>query len=246
MSTISPLEKVGLTKKEADLYLALLSLGSATAYKIAIKSGIKRPTAYVLLEELREKGLVLKVPHAKKQLFIARDIEEYLEDREKEILEARRFASSLTRTKTGVPNVLYFEGEKGVREARYYKLPKNGSINRSIYGHVKSDKKLLNQYVDWHHEMMERDIEFRILVSKENLSKYFKEVETLSKEYSRYQVRTSKSFDFPENISIEIERTLVRINYADLLESVVIENEKMVEVHKQLFDIAWENSKKII
>ena len=63
------LGQIGLTDKQAKVYLALLSLESSTAYEIAQHCEVKKPTVYVILEELRQKGLVLKVPHAKKALF---------------------------------------------------------------------------------------------------------------------------------------------------------------------------------
>ena len=62
---ISQLVKVGLNEKESRVYLALLELGSGTAYAVAKKAGIKRPTAYIVLDELRKRGLVLKIPKSK-------------------------------------------------------------------------------------------------------------------------------------------------------------------------------------
>ena len=52
------LEKIGLTEKEAAVYLALLKLGPTTALKIARETGIKRPTVYTTLDALKGRGLV--------------------------------------------------------------------------------------------------------------------------------------------------------------------------------------------
>src|SRR3990167_7744709 len=79
------LEQIGLSPKEAQVYLALLSLESSTAYEIAQHCEVKKPTVYVILEDLRQKGLVLKVPHAKKALFAARDISEYLHEQRRKL-----------------------------------------------------------------------------------------------------------------------------------------------------------------
>ena len=79
------LQQIGLEEKEAEVYLALLSLESSTAYQIAQHCEVKKPTVYVILEELRQKGLVLKVPHAKKALFAARNITEYLHEQRQKI-----------------------------------------------------------------------------------------------------------------------------------------------------------------
>jgi len=52
------LERFGLSDKESALYMALLELGQADVAAIATKAGVKRPTAYVLLDSLKDKGFV--------------------------------------------------------------------------------------------------------------------------------------------------------------------------------------------
>ena len=73
MNSTKALQDMGLSEKESQVYVALLELGKANVARIAQQSNIKRPTVYVLLEDLRKKGLVLKVPHIKNALYIAQD-----------------------------------------------------------------------------------------------------------------------------------------------------------------------------
>src|SRR5689334_12275497 len=54
----SALEKIGLTEKEALVYLTLTEIGEAAPSVIAKKAGLKRPTAYIILDQLVQKGLV--------------------------------------------------------------------------------------------------------------------------------------------------------------------------------------------
>ena len=77
IKTIEALQNIGLSEKEAKVYLALLQLGRTSAYAVAEKSGLKKPTAYVILGELMHKGLALKIPRNKKQLFIAKQPDEF-------------------------------------------------------------------------------------------------------------------------------------------------------------------------
>lgn len=51
------LKTFGLRDIEIDIYLAGLSIGSGTAYEIAKTAGVKRPTAYALIDELVSKNL---------------------------------------------------------------------------------------------------------------------------------------------------------------------------------------------
>ena len=52
------LENLGLSEKEAEIYLALLELGTGTVVEVAKKSGVKRPTAYLVLDELKKMGYI--------------------------------------------------------------------------------------------------------------------------------------------------------------------------------------------
>ena len=45
---------LGLNEKQAKVYLALLQLGQAGVTAVAEKAGTKRPTTYLILEELRQ------------------------------------------------------------------------------------------------------------------------------------------------------------------------------------------------
>jgi sugar-specific transcriptional regulator TrmB len=60
MATAEILKNLGLSDKEAEVYLASLTLGEATAGKIAEHAGVKRPTTYVVLDELESKGYITK------------------------------------------------------------------------------------------------------------------------------------------------------------------------------------------
>jgi sugar-specific transcriptional regulator TrmB len=52
---IIQLKELGLTEKQAKIYLALVEIGKGTAYAIAKQAKLKRPITYVILEELRLK-----------------------------------------------------------------------------------------------------------------------------------------------------------------------------------------------
>ena len=58
---IQKLEKLGLTKGEAKVYLALLELGISTKSSIVRRSGVSPSIIYEILGKLTEKGLVSSV-----------------------------------------------------------------------------------------------------------------------------------------------------------------------------------------
>ncbi len=58
MNNVKTLLTLGLSKYEAKVYLALFELKRAPALKISKQAGVKRPTTYQALEQLKKKGLV--------------------------------------------------------------------------------------------------------------------------------------------------------------------------------------------
>jgi sugar-specific transcriptional regulator TrmB len=70
---LETLIKLGLSEKEAAVYLATLELGEDTALNIAEKSQVNRTTTYVILEKLMKLGLASTVERGKKTVFVAED-----------------------------------------------------------------------------------------------------------------------------------------------------------------------------
>lgn len=67
------LQKAGLNETEAKIYLAALELGQTSVSRIARKSGIKRTTVYLSLENLIHKGLMSQIVKDGKKYFFAED-----------------------------------------------------------------------------------------------------------------------------------------------------------------------------
>ncbi len=115
------LRKLGLSEKEARVYLASLELGNTSVQSIAKKVNLSRPTAYRTIESLQEKGLIEK-PGKKSTKIIARSPDELLgmlraekrrvEEKEREFI---RIISAL-KTKyagAGKNEIKIFSGKEG-------------------------------------------------------------------------------------------------------------------------------------
>ncbi|MEI6511609.1 MAG: helix-turn-helix domain-containing protein [Candidatus Uhrbacteria bacterium] len=68
---LSTLVSVGLTDKEARVYVALLSMSRGTASTIAERAGIKRSIAYFTLDSLVERGYAQELPGHKVKRYSA-------------------------------------------------------------------------------------------------------------------------------------------------------------------------------
>ena len=65
------LQQLGLSEKESALYLTALDSGVVSITQLAKKSGLKRPTCYLVIEELVKKHLLTKTPKGKRMCYKA-------------------------------------------------------------------------------------------------------------------------------------------------------------------------------
>jgi len=116
--------ELGLTDKEASIYLAMLELGPSSVQEIALKAGIIRTSAYDLLKELQQRGLVSSVEQGSRVVYTAESpkiLQSFLERQGKELEERHRkmaeslpFFMALYNSLPDKPRVRYFEGPEGV------------------------------------------------------------------------------------------------------------------------------------
>jgi predicted transcriptional regulator len=122
---VSHIEELGLSNKEARVYVACLSLGPSAVQRIADQAGIKRVTAYVILESLVGLGLVSQTVKGKKTYFNAEDpinLERLVDKREQELREQRHNFSQILPELQGLklvpkdsPSVKFYDSADGVR-----------------------------------------------------------------------------------------------------------------------------------
>ena len=124
------LTTLGLSKAAAQIYLAALSLGSATVQELAEKAGLKRPTAYGHVEELMKEGLLERTPLGKRDYYRPTDpqvLETRAEHALQQIKKAMPELEGIRAATQGRPNISILEGEKGLRQV-YEEMEKANSI----------------------------------------------------------------------------------------------------------------------
>ncbi len=135
------LEKIGLSEKEAKVYLAALELGQAPVQDISKKSGVNRATTYVILESLMKKGVITTTEQGKKRLFVAESpqslshiIDEQREELEKKSEQLAAMMANLESVYNLHPNkpiVRFYEGKEGLKtilEERLKDAPKEVKV----------------------------------------------------------------------------------------------------------------------
>ncbi len=118
-ATEACLNQLGLREKQQTAYLALLELGSASPADIALRTRLKRPTVYGLLEELETRGFITCFEESGRKTYHAkppRDLLDLLRKQERQLKAALPELGALF-SKSGKRPVIFFrEGRDGFQE----------------------------------------------------------------------------------------------------------------------------------
>lgn len=239
MEIINALKTIGLSDKEALVYVALLEIGEATVVQIARQTKLKRPTIYIILDSLRDKELILKIPYAKKAVFIAKDPDDF-------------FRASMIKTKAAYDklseikaiqkkenkiSVRYYDGEKGVEEALFYRIEelKKTEVVGFFAKAEKITANLINISHHWRRVMFENNIKLRGIAPKHDTLKDFRKTDdALGQIFKSIPHNTYSS-----NCSIDATSLFVRMVLFDANQAIIIENPEIVKTVKEIFESRW-------
>ncbi|MDO8668276.1 MAG: helix-turn-helix domain-containing protein [bacterium] len=234
------LENFGLTEKQAKVYLALLQLGMSSVTNIAEKADTKRPTTYLILEELKTMGLASKLSRKDNLVYIPESPEKILEEQtQKQAMIKNKLTEllALYNTKLEKPKVKFFQGEKAVREL-YDVILKEKKID--LYGSISSiEKKLPGLAVAFADLIKKKEITAReILQTDEKSIAYAKR--NLS---PNHQIKIiNKQNLFPTD-NIIYGNKIAIFSYKAEPSAVVIEDDDVATTYKSMFEIVWNSIK---
>ena len=237
---INSLKNIGLHDKEAKVYIALLKFDEADVSDIALEAEIKRPTCYVILDELRKKGLVLKIPHVRKTIFKALAPDELYKQSKNNIYQFEKYLPTLRALAPSKQAIrtYYFEGVDGIKEAMYYRMNdlKESNTDGFWAKNEEINKAVIDIFEKWNVDRQKIGLNMTGITpehisTRENIKKYpdaFKNLHSVSIE------------DYDSDISIEVSREFVRIVDGHELKAVIIENPRVVSALSQIFKLAQE------
>lgn len=243
MQTIeNDLKEIGLKENEIRVYMAVLELGEANIAQITQRSEINRSTVYLVLERLKERGLVLRVKK-NKTLFYVEDPREMLRDLEKrkEVLE--KVMPSLLASFAFIdkkPEVQYFEGIEGIKEI-YKDVLRNPNLE------------MLAWYSNDYREFFDKKFFFEFFIPERKkkriwLRAIYPENESMRKLASNNveHLRKTKFID-NEKFLLESEICLYGKNkigiiaYQDKL-GIIISSQNIFNTLKAFFEVMWDGA----
>lgn len=243
---IEPLRNLGLSDKEARVYLALLQLGPATPYKISKRAHLKRPTAYVITEELLEKGFVVVAP-GEKHTYIARPPEVLFEEFEIKIARSRKSLPELKGLQGGIaekPTVLYFEGVEGIRQALFHRVKETHDTEIvGFYADASfASPSLLPVTLEYNEYRVAHNIKARGIVTdtKELREMGFDKFFNLKDQsQSVFNAKIVSKAVYSSNASFEFYQDFIKIIFYDTAIAVIIESPTVAKAMRQIFEMLW-------
>jgi sugar-specific transcriptional regulator TrmB len=239
------LQNLGLSEKEAKVYLASLQIGKSSVQNIAGKAGVNRATTYVIIEELMKKGLMSSSHEEKKQYFFAEAPEKLnilFRDQELEIKKKQEYLQkvlpdlkTLNTSTNGKPVVRFFEGKEGMRAiAEEFYITKQHEAARMSYSYDLLLNNFTKEELD---EMRKRrklkGVKVKSIVNDE-LNRLVTDAEVIR--------IPAKEIGFTTDMAIFGDKIRIVTQKGPLI-GLIIENKEISNTLKILFDLAWKQLK---
>ena len=242
------LKRIGLDDREADVYLALLSMKIARAAAVAKAAKQSRSNTYLILRDLKSKGLVSEIERGKIIHFVAEPPERllsYLKNREQESRElqtlvegALPFLSSLTSPLAGQPRVTVLHGLEGIKH-----------VYRDVL--TRPFVSFFNPQIDWEAfggnivvQLFGAGAKLRgkdLLVNNEASLEYIREVPP----HEEYEIRLlPKGVNFDSDVII-FENEISLFTFSDEATVIRIENPALADTFRTWHTMLWEMSEAV-
>lgn len=243
--------KTGLTTDQAKIYEVLLKKGVLPASKAALTAGLKRGLGYKVIEQLVALGLVEKIDK-KVALFAPAHpakIKDLLKKRSEELEITNASLSSTLGLMTsdfnltsGKPNIQFFEGEDGMKKVLEDSLYSKEEI--LSYADITAVQKYLPKVNEWYvAEREKKGISKRVILpdtpeARSLLASYHKEV-------TNSKVIKSGTTPFQSVMQIYDGKISYITFTKDQLIGIIIENQAVYEMQKNIFNFTWEKAENI-
>ena len=234
-------KQLGFSKNEANIYIAALEMGKASAQDIAKRAGLKRTTAYSVLDYLVDRGVVGKTEERGKTRFVAEAPDKLLaiiNNIQSDIKKALPELNAIYNESEAKPRIKFYEGDEAIQ---------------NVYDDTLREKP--KEILEWNtNEYFERFPKDHAYIDKR--VKLGIKARRMAGEGSIWQTK-HKRFDpaelsetiivprdqFWPDIEVNIYKNKVAfMNYAENM-SVIIESTAIAKAMRQVYELSWKGAK---
>ena len=246
------LEKIGLSRAEIKVYIALLQLGSVPSGQIAKETDLRRSTVYDCFRRLQSKGLISFIIKNGMKHFEATPPErimDFIKETKRKINETEQEAENLVKQLKAGFNILkpkaeaqILEGIEGFKTMRRDVLRHSDGEHLLIGAISREDEVMPAFFKDWNKQRQKKKIRIKILhkqsakekvVSKKEIMGNFFETKFLPEE-----------IESPAVINIYGDR-VVNVLWKDKTPlCFLLINKDIADSYRKYFNYLWKISKK--
>jgi len=238
------LKLAGFNQSEAKIYLTCLEIGASSAWDIYLKSGIKRPTCYAVLDNLVADGIASKSFDGKRTIFSVVQPQELLltiDNRKNEFKESLPLFDAVASQSMEKPKIRIYEGIEGVRQA--YMLSHAQPEDSEVL--VMGSPDVWIQYAEANRayisDRMKNKIHLRMILPDLKKNKVFLKDDIKELRQTRF---LSLDVYSPKVETQIFGNTVIYIAHSEKTPfATVIENDSIAYDEKQRFELLWKSAK---
>lgn len=239
------LEKLGLSDKEALVYLAALELGPSPVQVIARKAEVNRATTYVMIEALLQKGLMSTFDKGKKSLYTAEKPERLhrivhheravVDEKESIIKRLLPDLEAISDAAGERPKVSFFEGIEGLEAMRETIFDSGAEKMEDVISYDDLRHLLPEEHWKRHNKKLDsRKIKGRALFTSESGNENPKDSTGLWE----YKKLPHKLFPMHGELTVYGDKVAM-VALRGKLVGVIVESKEMATMVRTLFNLAW-------
>jgi HTH-type transcriptional regulator, sugar sensing transcriptional regulator len=243
------LKTLGLNDNEIEIYLTLITLGSAPASVIGKRANIERSHTIYLCKRLVKKGFITFIEKNKTFIFtpvppkellkITEKEKKQVEDKETKLHQIIGELQNMINPNAALPKIQFFEGVDGMINIYKDMLKENKDIYDCnmvdrTYMHEDVINYWTNEYMPQREKMTNRSFSlYNRQTGKDEYTKYDKKVRRITLFLSQ------EDFPFRSQILIYGKKVAFCSLAATDLTGAIIENEAIWETQFSMFRLAW-------
>ena len=247
------LEKLGFSKNEAEVYLALLEIGQTTTGSIIKKLGIHRNIVYESLGKLEKRGLVTQTTISGKMHFQVVNPEKILDLEKEKLSIARELTNDLKKVqRKEKQEITVHQGTKEMGEVRKNIIRELGkgaeysvlnAIGLPFYQAARKFHKKLDA------ERVKKDIRQRLLISSKDYQAVTETLKQMGVDNKKTDWKVMPSdFKSPASILTYLDKVIFQIIPEDNPDDptlITIKNKDLAESYKAYFEMLWNQEVKV-
>lgn len=248
------LTKLGLSEKEASVYMAATQLGPSPVQKISQKAKVNRATTYVIIDSLMQMGVMSTYDEGKKTFYVAEKpdhLVDYFTNKEQELSEKIDNLKDilpelrmLHNDYSDKPKVKYYEGFEGLKSVQNYfaESLKHGDTVYVFLPYDEFESSILRKRLaSVRKKRVKKNIKLKVIYTSRKGRQ--EEYESRGKEeLKEYIFVDHKDYPFQGGMNIYGNKIFM-IDYLGRLGGVVIENKTLAHLLRCIFEMIWNKDK---